>query len=109
MDSKTLTTVAAVVLCVLFFPVFIAVAGGVVGVLGSVVGVLFGVIGGIFGGIFGVLGGIVGAISGLVGWLFDGIFHFGPSFTFDGVRLIALFIVVMILVAIARPHRYRRR
>lgn len=109
MDSKTLTTIAAVILCVLFFPLLIGIAGGLAGIFGSVIGGLFGFVGGIFGGIFGLLGGIIGAICGAVGWLFDGIFHFGGPFHFGGGRLIALFIVVAILVMIARPDWYRRR
>ena len=109
MDSKTLTTVAAVVLCVLFFPLLIAVIGGIAGVFGSVVGVFVGLIGGVFGGIFGLIGAIIGGIFGALGWLFHGIFHFGPHFHFGGGRLIALLIAVAIVIAISRPKRYPRR
>lgn len=107
MDSKTLTTVVVVFLGVLFFPVFIAVAGGFVGVLGAVVGGFVGIIGGVFGAIFGVIGGIIGGIFGFIGWIFGGAFHCAWPFHFAGGRMIAVFLAIIIVAMIARSKRGR--
>ncbi len=109
MDSKTLT-VLAVFVCVLFFPVLIAVAGGMFGVMGSILGGLFGFIGGMFGAVFGVIGGIFGAIFGAFGWILgDGDFHCIWPFHFFNGNLFALLIIGLVIAMIARSKRSGRR
>jgi hypothetical protein len=103
MDSKTLTTVVVVFLCVLFFPVFIAVAGGLIGVLGAVAGGFAGIVGGIFGAIFGVIGGILS----FFGWIFESGFHCAWPFHFSGGRMIAVFLAVLVVVMISRSRKGR--
>lgn len=106
MDSKTLTTVLLVFVCVLFFPVLIAVVGGMFGVMGSILGGLFGVIGGIFGAIFGAIGAIVGAVFGVFGWMVGGGgFHWPGPFHFFNGDLFAILIIVLIIALISRSKR----
>jgi hypothetical protein len=107
MDSKALTTVVVVFLCILFFPVFIAVAGGFAGLFGAMIGGFLGIIGGIFGAIFGLIGGIIGGIFGFIGWIFGGGFHCGWPFHFSGGRVIALLLVALIIAMISRSKRGR--
>ena len=107
MDSRTLTTVVVVFLFVLFFPVFLAVAGGFVGVLGAVVGGFVGIIGGVFGAFFGLMGGIIGGLMSFFGWIFGGAFHWGWPFHFSGGRIIAIFLAILIVGMISRSKRGR--
>jgi hypothetical protein len=107
MDSKTLTTVVVVFLCVLFFPVFIAVAGGLVGILGAVVGGFVGIVGGIFGAFFGLIGAIIGGILSFFGWIFESGFHCAWPFHFSGGRMIAVFLAVLVVVMIIRSRKGR--
>jgi hypothetical protein len=59
--KKTVRT-AVIVLLVLTFPIWIGIAGGIIGVIGGIIGAIFGLIGGIIGAVFGVFGAVMGAI-----------------------------------------------
>ena len=111
MDSKTLATILIVITCLLLFPVFIGIIGGVFGLLGGIFGAIFGAIGGIFGAFFAVIGAIFGAVFGFLGWLFD-IDHygFGPFHMFDNdVFAVVVLIVVIVLLARSRSRQHTRK
>jgi MFS family permease len=93
--SRT-STVLLILILVITFPVWIALAA-----------VVFGLTVGIFGGLIGLVGGIFGAIMGLIGSLFGLIFgspdlHFGwdwPDFHFNRYVFFALLIVVALVIS----------
>lgn len=105
MDSKTLTTVALVIICVLLFPVAIGIVGSVFGVVGGVLGGMFGIFAGVLGAIFGAIAAIFGAIFGIFGWGNFSPWHCSFSF-FDGDVLTAvILVVVVIMITRSRPPR----
>ena len=109
MDSKTLSAILIVIVCILLFPVAIGIVGGVFGLIGGIIGAVFGAIGGMIGAIFGVIGSIFGAIFGFFGWLFGGWDHDWPGpfhlFDSDVVGVIALIIVVVLIARSRTPKR----
>ncbi len=108
MESKTLTTLVIVLLCILFFPIAIGIVGGIFGLIGTVIGGFFGLIGGLLGGIFGIIGGLFGAIFGFFGWLFGETFHWGwhwPGFFHSDAAAIVIIIIVIVLVSRSRRVR----
>jgi hypothetical protein len=106
MDSKTLATIMVVFVCVMLFPIFIGIIGGIFGVIGGVVGGLFGFIGWIFGAIFGAIGALFGAFFGLFGWMFGDHWHWpGGWFHRDFFTVLAL---VLFIVLISRARTPRR-
>ena len=104
MDSKTLTTIIVVFICVLLFPLFIGIIGGIFGLIGGLIGGFVGLVGALFGAIFGVIGSIFGAIFGVFGWIFDDHFHWPHIGFFNG----ELFIVIALVILIAMLSRSRR-
>lgn len=104
MDSKTLTTLLIVIVCILLFPLAIGIIGGVFGLFGSILGGIFGLIGGLFGVIFGVIGAILGAIFGVFGWVFDE-HHGGWPFNFFDGDLFTATLIVVIIVLLVRSKR----
>lgn len=120
MDSKTLSTILIVIVCLLLFPVIIGIVGGVFGVVGGVIGGIFGAIAGIIGAVFGAIGGVIGAVFGIIASIFGAIFGFfgwllgdwdhpwhGPFHWFDKDILGALALVIIVLL-IARSRTPRR-
>ncbi len=89
------STVLLVLILIITFPFWIAIAG-----------VVFGLVVGIFGGIIGLLGGIFGGIVGLIGGIFGGIFGFNswhmgwdwPHFHFNKYVFFALLIVAVLVI-----------
>ncbi len=104
--SRT-STVLLILILVITFPVWIALAAVVFGLTVGIFGGLVGLVGGLFGGIFGLLGGIFGAIMGLIGGFFGLIFgshdlQFGwnwPDFHFNRYVFFALLIVVALVIS----------
>lgn len=108
MDSKTLATIMVVFLCVLLFPVFIGIVGGIFGVIGSVFGGFVGLIGSLFGAIFGIIGALFGAIFGVFGWIFGDHHHWHWPMDFFSGDLFAVLLVVLVVVLMSRPGMVRR-
>lgn len=87
-------TVLLVLILIITFPFWIAIAA-----------VLFGLVVGIFGGAIGIIGGIFGAIFGVIGAIFGGIFgfhswHIGwgwPHFHFNGFFFAMIIIVALVI------------
>lgn len=84
-------TVLLVLILIITFPFWFALAA-----------VAFGLVVGIFGGLIGLIGGIFGGIMGLIGGIFGGIFGFHswhlPHFHFNGYVFFALLIVVALVI-----------
>src|SRR5687768_12146969 len=106
MDSKTIATIMVVFICVLLFPVFIAIVGGIFGVIGGIIGGLFGFIGWLFGTIFGAIGAVFGAFFGAFGWIFYDHWHWpGSWFNRDVLTVLALVLIVILISRSRMPRR----
>ena len=110
MESRSLTTILIVIICVLMFPIIIGGIAGVFGILGGVLGGIFGLIGGLIGGIAGVFGSIFGVVFGFIGWLvgapFNHTWHFFPVIP---LNLIVIGVVVVLLLRARRTPGGKRR
>jgi hypothetical protein len=105
MITKTIGTIIVVFLCILMFPVAIALVGGVFGIAA-------GVIGAVFGAIVAVIGAIFGAIFGVFGWIFDRIFGWGDfhwPFGFFHCNFFTLAAIVLVIALVARSSRMKRQ
>ncbi len=88
-------TVLLVLILIITFPFWIALAAVVFGLVVGIFGGIIGLIGGLFGGIFGLIGGIFGGIFGINSW------HMGwdwPHFHFNGYVFFALLIVAALVI-----------
>ncbi|HEU5146100.1 MAG TPA: hypothetical protein VFT90_05265 [Chryseosolibacter sp.] len=108
MDSKSVTTLLIVIICILLFPVIIGIIGGVFGVIGGIIGAVFGAIGGALGAIFGVIGAIFGAIFGVIGWIFDRDFYWDEPFHNFGSDFATVLVLVIIVALVARSRSTKR-
>ena len=100
MISKTIGAIFIALVCILMFPVGIAIIGGVFGIV-------VGVLGAVFGAIFGIIGGIFGAIFGFIGWIFDGIFDWHGPFGFFSCNIFTM-AALAVIVALAIKSKSRR-
>ena len=109
MQSKTLTTILIVIICILLFPVVIGIIGGVFGIIGSIIGGLFGLIGGVFGALFGIIGGLFGAVFSFIGWIFGFPFHWdGPDFFHNDLFTVVILVLVIVMISRVRNTRPRK-
>lgn len=107
MDSKTIATIMVVFICVLLFPIFIGIIGGIFGIIGGVIGGFFGFLGWLFGAIFGAIGAVFGAFFGVFGSMFDDHWHWpGHWFNRDVFTLLAL-VLIVVLISRSRTSRHR--
>jgi hypothetical protein len=100
MVTKTIGAIFIVLVCILVFPVGIAIIGGVFGIV-------VGVIGGVFGAVFGIIGAIFGAIFGFIGWIFEGLFDWHWPFGFFSCNfftIAAMAIVVALIIKSKSPR-----
>lgn len=97
MITKTLGTLIVVIVCIMIFPLGIAVIAGVFGILAGVFGV-------VFGGIMGLLGGIFGAVFGVFGWIFDGLFDTHWPFGFFNGNVFTLAMIIIVVALLSRPR-----
>jgi hypothetical protein len=99
MITKTLGTLIIVLICILVFPIGIAVIGGVFGVV-------IGVIGAVFGAIFGAIGTIFGSFFSAIGWFFDSLFgwHFNIRHFF-GCDIYTVGMIAVVVALIVRASR----
>lgn len=98
--TKAIGAIFVAIICILMFPVAIAIIGGVFGIV-------IGVFGAVFGAIFGVIGGLFGAIFGFFGWIFDGIFGWGGPFGFFECNFFTL-VVFAVVVALLMKSKSKR-
>ena len=108
MDSKSVTTLLIVIVCILLFPVIIGIIGGIFGIIGGIIGAVFGAIGGAIGAIFGVIGAIFGALFGAIAWIFDDHFYWDGPFHIFGSDAAAVVVLVIVIVLLARSRSTRR-
>ncbi len=92
MESKTLTTILVILVCIFMFPFIIGLIGG-----------FFGLIGSLFGGIgwlIGLIGGLIGSIFGFFGWLAGGVagWHCWTLFGFSPVTVLVVGLIILLLV-----------
>ena len=91
MQSKSATSTVLIVLLLVFtFPIWLGIAGGILGVVAGV----FGAIIGIFAGIFGAIAGIIG---GIFGWVFDWHWPFPGFFHWNFFTIVAIVLVIALL------------
>lgn len=96
MARSTNNTALIIIVLILTFPLWIGIAGGLVGLVAGVFGLIIGLI----AGAFGLFAGLIGGMFGFVGWVFDGLFDFDmhPFNFVVSPFLILLFIVAVIMV-----------
>jgi hypothetical protein len=85
MATKTVSTFAVIIICILLLPVGIGICGGIFGLIAGLIGAIFGIIGGIFGALFGAIG--VG-----MRWIFHNPFSIDLNL---GVLLLIILVVVI--------------
>lgn len=102
MATKTLGTLLILIVCILIFPLGIAILGGVFGIV-------IGVFGAVFGAFFGILGGIFGALFGGIGWLFDGLFSWPHHFGFFHTNFCTIAVIVLLVVILSRNKMQRTK
>lgn len=91
MQTKSSTsTVLIILLVILTFPVWIAIAGGLFGMTIGMIGAAFGIVAGVFGAVFGAIGAIFG-------WLFN--IPFGWT---DWNLLPVILIIAVVMLATRR-------
>ena len=95
-------TILLVLILIITFPAWIALAAVVFGLGVGIFGGIMGLIGGLFGGIFGLIGGIMGVIGGIFGAIFGfDSWHMGwdwPHFHFNKYVFFALLIVAALVI-----------
>jgi hypothetical protein len=101
MITKTLGTILILIVCILVFPVTIAILGGAFGIVA-------GVFGAVFGGVIGAIGAIFGAVFGLIGSLFHGLFNWHHGFNFFHCNMFTL-LALTVIVALAIRSRDNNR
>jgi hypothetical protein len=102
MARSSNNSVLLLIILVLTFPLWIGLAGGLIGLVAG----LFGLVIGLIAGVFGMLAGLIGGMFGFVGWVFDGLFDFDmhPFNFVVSPFLILLFIVAVIMVFRSKQH-----
>jgi hypothetical protein len=95
------THVLLIILLIITFPVWFALAAGLIGIAAGV----FGAIMGVFGAIFGVFGALLGGLMALIALPFKILFggwhdgwHLFPHHHFNAFAMIAVIIVVALIV-----------
>jgi hypothetical protein len=84
--AKGCTSVLIVFLIVITLPVWIGIAGG-----------LLGIVGGLFGAALGVVAAVFGAIAGVIGSIFGSLFHPVVS-----VKPITILLIILVVILLAR-------
>lgn len=95
-SNTSTTTILLIVLLIVTFPVWIGLAGGI---LGGIIGIF----GAIFGAVMGLFGAVLGGIMSLFGWLFSWNFH-GP-FVFWNTSILTIFVVILLFVILTKRQR----
>jgi hypothetical protein len=108
MTNRTAIILAIVIIAILFFPIAIAISGGIFGLV-------FGVLGGLIGGTIGLIGAVIGGIFSIIGAVLSFLFSwpFNTCTFFDNdLFLITALIIVAVLASrkrnVERRHRSTR-
>jgi hypothetical protein len=108
METKPLTIILVVIVCVFMFPILIGAIGGFFGLIGGLLGGLFGLIGGLFGMIFGAIGQVIGATAGFFGWLFGSLFNFWDWNWGFHLSPFSILIIAVVVILLARSRQAKR-
>lgn len=92
-SNTSTSTILIVVLLIVTFPLWIGIAGGI---LGGVIGIF----GAVFGAIIGLFGAVFGGIMSLFGCLFSWNFH-GP-FVFWNTSILTIFTIILLFVILSK-------
>jgi hypothetical protein len=95
-SNTSTTTILLIVLLIVTFPIWIGIAGGV---LGGVIGIF----GAIFGAVMGLFGAMIGGIMHLFGWLFS--WHFDGPFVFWNTGILTIFVIILLFVVLSKRRR----
>ena len=96
---STSSTVLIVILLIITFPIWIGIAGGMIGLIA-----------GLFGGAIGIIAGIFGAVIGGIASLFGALFHFSWGSPFSHIGSIGMnLLIAMGIVAFVIMVTRRRR
>jgi len=102
MQSRTSTstsTILIVVILVLTFPIWIGLAGGLIGLIAGMFGAVIGILAGVFGALIGVVGVVFGSA-------FDWNWHHSWPFGFWSSKLLAIAItMVIVFFVLIRPRK----
>jgi len=92
------SSVLLVVLLIITFPIWIGIAGGLIGLVFGLVGGAIGIVAGVFGAVVGAIGAVFGAFFGVLfgEW---GPFHFSPFW---------IAVVIVVIVLMTRSRRQAR-
>lgn len=96
MARSSNNTVLVLVILILTFPLWIGIAGGIIGLVAGAFGLVIGLV----AGAFGLFAGLIGGMFGFVGWIFDSLFDWDIhpiNFTVSPFLLL-LFIVAVVMV-----------
>jgi hypothetical protein len=96
MARSSTNSALLIIILLLTFPLWIGLAGGLIGLVAGAFGLVIGLI----AGVFGLFAGLIGGMFGFVGWVFDGVFDFDmhPFNFVVSPFLILLFVVAVIMV-----------
>jgi hypothetical protein len=95
-SNTSTTTILLIVLLIVTFPVWIGLAGGI---LGGIIGIF----GTVIGAVMGLFGAVLGGILSLFGHLFSWNFH-GP-FVFWNTSILTVFAIILLCVVLSKRHR----
>lgn len=95
-SNTSTSTILIIVLLIVTFPIWIGIAGGI---LGGVIGIF----GAVFGAIIGVFGAVFGGIMSLFGCIFSWNFH-GP-FVFWNTSILTIFAIILLFLVLSKRRR----
>jgi hypothetical protein len=88
------------VILVFTFPVWIGLAGGLIGLIAGAFGAVIGILAGVFGA-------LIGAVGAVFGWMFNWNWHHGWPFGFWSAKLLAITItMVIVFFLLIRPRKF---
>jgi uncharacterized membrane protein len=100
MNNRTSSILIITILCVLTFPIIIAIGGGAFGIM-------IGIFGAVFGTILGWIGALIGGIFNLMGEMFSLLFNwpFQVSCFFPDNEILTITLLIIFIALISR-RRY---
>jgi hypothetical protein len=96
MARSSNNSVLLLIVLLLTFPLWIGIAGALIGLVAGAFGLVIALV----AGVFGLFAGLVGGIFGFVGWIFDGLFDWDmhPFNFVVSPFLLLLFIVAVVMI-----------
>lgn len=106
MARSSTNSALLIIILLLTFPLWIGLAGGLIGLIAGAFGLVIGLI----AGVFGLFAGLIGGMFGFVGWVFDGVFDWDmhPFNFVVSPFLLLLFIVAVVMVFRSKQQTARK-